>query len=467
MGLQELLRPYVFGVEGLDKLFGGSIPSPYVIVIAGHPGSGKTTLASTICYSNSLANHKCLYVSLQEDRDKLFGFMGRLGLDLEGAESRGLLKFFKIPVTLDIESSVEMLKLASIDNYDVLVIDSVNALLEAVKDDASRRAWLQNFFYSLPKITNGLVILVAELPHSSERLELGSIEFIADAVLILKHQVEDGLLTRVLEVRKARGVSITLAEIPFWISEGRGVEIWTPPLIEEIWIEGKRLQLPCGLLRKVFDHIHKGQVINITHPPESSYLNYLPILFLSMATLNDLRLLFVSYKHPRGSLKVPIISELVRRGVERAVAEEVVDKHMVFVSINPFSYSITQLTAKEFALVDDVNADVVVFDGVELPRQTVGLRRHVRELFNEMNYLRKRDKLVIRVGAYDDDLAYRLESSVADAVVRLEHVDTEAGEVAYKAFMWRTYRMPYVASQQELMECIDEGIEALKAQLIK
>lgn len=464
--MKELLEPYVFGVEGLDRLLGGSIQPPYVVVIAGHPGSGKTTLASTICYRNSLANHKCLYISLQEDKDKLFRFMSRLGLDLEGAESKGLLKFFKIPVTLDIESSVEMLKLTSIDNYDVLVIDSINALLEAVKDDAGRRAWLQNFFYSLPKITNGLVILNAELPYGSEELGLGSIEFIADAVLILKHRVEDGFSTRVLEVRKARGVPTTLAETPFSISEGRGVEIWVPPLLEGVRVEGRELQLPCGLLRKVFDHIHKGQVVNLVYPPDSDCLD-LPILLLNMAMLNDLRLLFISYKHPRESIKEQIVNKLMRQGIERAVAEEVIDKHVVFVSVNPFSCSPTQLTARELTLVDNVNADVVVFHGVELPRQTIELRKHIRELYNEMNYLRKGGKLVIRIGAYNDDLTYGLESSVADAVVKLEYVDTEAGEVAYKAFMWRSHRKPYIASQQELNECVDEVIETLKTQLIK
>ena len=41
---------YVFGINELDELLGSSLSPRSMVVIAGHPGSGKTTLASTICY---------------------------------------------------------------------------------------------------------------------------------------------------------------------------------------------------------------------------------------------------------------------------------------------------------------------------------------------------------------------------------------------------------------------------------
>ncbi|MEM1800692.1 MAG: ATPase domain-containing protein, partial [Desulfurococcaceae archaeon] len=57
---------FVTGIEGLNELFKGAINQPYMIVIAGHPGSGKTTLASKICYSNALLGYKCIYVTFYE-----------------------------------------------------------------------------------------------------------------------------------------------------------------------------------------------------------------------------------------------------------------------------------------------------------------------------------------------------------------------------------------------------------------
>jgi len=59
---------FIYGVEGLDKLLSGTLRPSTLTVISGHPGSGKTTLTSTICYANALKGRKCLYISFQEDR---------------------------------------------------------------------------------------------------------------------------------------------------------------------------------------------------------------------------------------------------------------------------------------------------------------------------------------------------------------------------------------------------------------
>lgn len=53
---------FVFGIETLDEHLGSSIAYGALAVVAGHPGAGKTTLASTICYRNALQGRKCLYI---------------------------------------------------------------------------------------------------------------------------------------------------------------------------------------------------------------------------------------------------------------------------------------------------------------------------------------------------------------------------------------------------------------------
>ncbi|MEM3990095.1 MAG: ATPase domain-containing protein [Desulfurococcaceae archaeon] len=466
--MREPHEALAFGVEGLDKLFGGSIPpTHYLIVIAGHPGAGKTILASTICYANTLRGHKCLYISFQEDKDKLFNFMEKLGLNLRNAESMNLFKFVKLPISFDIESVAMMLnKLLSSNKFDILVVDSINALLEVTRDDASKRSWLQNFFYSLPQVFNGLVILIAEVPYGLEKLELGGIEFIADAVLLLKHRVEEGFLTRVLEVRKIRGVPVTLAEIPFSITEGKGFEVWLPTVLEEIGREGGKLHLPCNLLRKTLDHIHRGQVINIVYPADCECPDSL-MFALGIVIQNDLRTMFISYRNPPESIRESIVGRLIIQGIESSAAEKIVDKYVVFRSLNPFSYSISQLTARELSLINSEEFDVVVFHGIEIPRHAVEPSQHIRELYNEMNYLRKRGKLVIRIGAYTNRLSYSLECGVSDALMRFKCLNSKMGEVNYRAFIWRKNKKPYIASSEEISECINEVIELIKTRLTK
>jgi len=233
------------GIEGLDKLLGNFISPPYNIVIAGHPGSGKTTMASTICYSNALKGRKCLYISLQEDKEKLYEYMSKLGLNLKEAESKGLLKFIKIPMSLDIEGVAETIsKFVSEEKHTVVVIDSLNPLLDILEKNIEKRSWLQNFFYTISRVINGLLILIAEMPYGSQTVELGSIEFVSDAILILKHRIDEGFLVRTLEIRKARGAPILLTEVPFSISEGKGIEVWVPAILEEINEVGKQIEVP-------------------------------------------------------------------------------------------------------------------------------------------------------------------------------------------------------------------------------
>lgn len=452
--MRELDRFLGLGVKGLDRILGNFVSPPYTMVLAGHPGAGKTTMASTICYSNALRGHKCLYISLQEDKEKLYKYMGKLGLDLEKVESMGFLKFVKIPMTLDIEGVSEAISKFISEDYRVVVLDSVNPLLDIIEKDSEKRSWLQNFFYTISRVINGLLILIAEMPYGSESLELGSIEFVSDAVLILKHKKEEGFIVRTLEIRKARGAPILLAEVPISISEGKGIEVWVPTILDEIVEVGKEIELPCNLLRKTLNHVHRGMVANIIYPSDSDYID-LALVLLSLAVKENMKLLFVSYKYSPTSMQEALIQSLVNKGLNRDLSERLVKSHVVFKSINPFSYSVSQLVLRELSIIEEIDPDIVVFHGVEIPRHTTDIGDHIRELYNQMNYLRKLGKIVVRIGAYTDDFSYKLESRVADVIVRLEYEVLE-GNVNYRIYLWRRFRQPYIATYEEIRECLEE-----------
>jgi len=448
------------GIEGLDKLLGSFISPPYNIVIAGHPGSGKTTMASTICYSNALKGRKCLYISLQEDKEKLYEYMSKLGLNLRDVESRGLFKFIKIPMSLDIEGVAETISKFVSEEHTVVVIDSLNPLLDIVEKNIEKRSWLQNFFYTISRVINGLLILIAEMPYGSQTIELGSIEFVSDAILILKHRIDEGFLVRTLEIRKARGAPILLAEVPFSISEGKGVEVWIPTILEEINEVGKQIGVPCNLLQKTLMHIHKGMVINITYPPDTDYVDLMLVL-LGLALKENLKLLLISYKYPPTSTQEALRNKLINKGISRDQVEKLISDYIIFKSINPFSYSVSQLVIRELLMIEKLNPDIIVFHGVEIPRHTTNINTHIRELYNQMNYLKKLGKIIVRIGAYTDNLSYNLESRIADVIIRFWYEGSE-GNVSHKAYIWRRFRYPYIATQEELQECVEEAMNTIR-----
>src|SRR6478752_5686596 len=59
-----IIRKLPTGVPGLDEILGGGIPEFSFNIIAGAPGSGKTTLAHQIMFANATPERPALYVSI-------------------------------------------------------------------------------------------------------------------------------------------------------------------------------------------------------------------------------------------------------------------------------------------------------------------------------------------------------------------------------------------------------------------
>ena len=127
---------FTFGIDVLNEYFGSALTPGTTLLVAGNPGAGKTTLASTICYKNALKGLPCLYVSFVEDREKFLRIMKSLGMDFEKLEQENLFKYIRIPV-IATEDVTDFLSSAINEEIKkqgtkVIVIDSVNPLLDAL-----------------------------------------------------------------------------------------------------------------------------------------------------------------------------------------------------------------------------------------------------------------------------------------------------------------------------------------------
>lgn len=459
---------FTLGTLELDSILGDALVPGSLLVVAGHPGSGKTTLASTICYANAQRGKKCLYVSFQEHKEKLYSNMKKLGLNLEELEKQGLLFFVKLPLLAkgDAVDSVLSTISESVIKYNpgIVVVDSITPLLKATENDVSARAVLQNFFAELPQLLKGLVVLLAEVPLGLESTKLGDIEFVADVVLILKHKVVQGLLTRYMELRKARGANISVAELPFTITEGKGLVVYGPVVLEEIPAAGTEfIEPPCRVFREVVGSIKRGEVIYMTYPPDARPTKTLAFL-VATAAVNGLKVLFISYKSSPRDLRALAKRELVELGVNEEVAEKLVDQYFVFRGINPLGVSLSQLSLLETKIIEEHNPDVVVFHGVDIPAALIETSTWRAGLLNELLYLRKRGVTTIRMGSYDDK--YWFNASLADVVVKVSVREVERnGEKSfeYESYVWRRgMDKPLLIGERALVECIAEVREIVK-----
>ena len=88
------MRRVVTGIDGLDKMLGGGLPSERSFLVCGGPGSGKTVMAMQFLYYGAV---ECcepgLYVSLDESKDNLREEMAGFGWDIDKLEKSGQFLF--------------------------------------------------------------------------------------------------------------------------------------------------------------------------------------------------------------------------------------------------------------------------------------------------------------------------------------------------------------------------------------
>ena len=81
---KEKIPTFIRGFD--DKLFGG-IPKGHVVLIAGEPGTMKSSVASYILYNNAKEKGtKGVYISLEQGRDSLMDHLLNLNMDYEKVE---------------------------------------------------------------------------------------------------------------------------------------------------------------------------------------------------------------------------------------------------------------------------------------------------------------------------------------------------------------------------------------------
>ena len=456
-----LLKDYVFGIEWLDKNFSSVLKLKPLILIAGCPGSGKTVLACTISYANALRGRKVLYITFHESKEKLFKIMSDLGMNLNDVEVRGTFNFVKIPIPLSIDNlSDTIFKLISKYSPEVVVFDTINPIMTITKDESVRRVLLQNFFYGLSESINGMTILVAE--SIGEDINLSNIEFIADVVFILKQRISKGLISRSLMIKKIRGVEVSVAEIPFRICSNLGIVLYPPPILEEVSPEYEELELPCEVLKKVVGHIHKSMHIYITYPPDAR-LPHATIIPLSIALHNNLKVLVISYIYPPDVVKSQLLRALSLIGLKGKEVEELIDKYIVVKSINPTAYSLDELYIHELRLVDSLeDVDVVVIHDVGLVARLSNASEYLSKLYNQLNYLRLKRVLTVRLGSYVSNELHRLNVLLSSMVLRFEPVFRDGKFVGVQAYVWRRGTTPYIITSEELSRCLEEIAENLR-----
>jgi circadian clock protein KaiC len=202
------------GIPELDVVLGGGLGAGSLVILAGGPGTGKTTLAEQICFANATPARKAIYyTTLSESPSKLvrhlepFTFFdpAALGDRVEFVHLEGLL-FDENgreggggvgPLVAEVVRKTFEAKPA------VVVIDSAKALREFVEEEPLRKV-----VYDLAgRVGHTGAVLLFLGEYTLEEIESSPEFSLADGILHMAYEPHEPIDRRWLRVVKMRGTS--------------------------------------------------------------------------------------------------------------------------------------------------------------------------------------------------------------------------------------------------------------------
>lgn len=233
------------GVPGLDELIEGGIPEGSGLLIAGGTGTGKTILASQITYNVADEGKHALYVTFEEDKDRLIRQMEGLGFPVGKLIDQGRLAIYSVKEDGDInETYADVKKIVEKNGTKLLVIDSLAMVLTLARyySDISKKMGIPSKKGLMPsgeQLTResicsiirklerlgATVIFVDEADEKGVNITReGVAEFIVDGVIRLQKTDFGTGVSRGITIEKMRETKISLDVQAFEITEN-GVKV--------------------------------------------------------------------------------------------------------------------------------------------------------------------------------------------------------------------------------------------------
>jgi len=229
------------GIEKLDEMLCGGIPTGSTVLVVGSSGTGKTTLCMQYLINGAKKGERGVFFTITEPLFKLtknlesFSFYdkklvesGLVNLiDLRIISERLGLDTEKYTVE-DASALLDILRdIANELNVKRLVIDSITALCYRLQTPEMIRDFIFKLGSSLAAM-NCTTLLTSEIPpFKFQYSPYGIEEFISDGILFLGDVERKGDLIRTFQIVKMRGTAHDRTKTAMLISTKNGVELET------------------------------------------------------------------------------------------------------------------------------------------------------------------------------------------------------------------------------------------------
>lgn len=235
------------GIEGLDVMLRGGIPSGSAVLVSGKIGTGKTTFTMQFLVSGAKDHDEPgVYVTVDERPGDLRREMLNFGWDLAALEKEGKLAIVDVAslvAELPTKEEYRVTGELSVDNVVSTIIDVVTTLgAKRLVLDSIPALGMQMDLPALRKVLHRLVhlllnldctsLLTTEIDEATRNIsKYGVEEFLVRGVILLD-LIEDerGAAMRTVKIRKMREVEHDLDKRPMKITK-EGVVVYSSETI--------------------------------------------------------------------------------------------------------------------------------------------------------------------------------------------------------------------------------------------
>ena len=228
------LQKSLTGIQGLDEVTGGGLPSGRPTLVSGGAGSGKTMFGLEFLVRGATQyGEPGVFMSFEETIPDLTTNAASLGFDLSRmvADKKLFLDHVLISRSEVAETGEYDLDGLFIRIADAvqrvgarrIVLDTIEALFGELPNPGILRAEIRRLFGWLKE--KGLTtVITAERDRPDKLTRHGIEEFVSDCVILLDHRIREEISTRRLRIVKYRGSTHGTNEYPFLIDE-QGISV--------------------------------------------------------------------------------------------------------------------------------------------------------------------------------------------------------------------------------------------------
>jgi circadian clock protein KaiC len=371
------------GVPGLNDVLGGGVPALSLNLIAGGPGSGKTTLTMQMLFANSTPARPSLFITLLGETtlkmlryQQLFDFfdLRRVGSDVH------FLNLNEEALSGDLDGVLTRI-IEEVDRLHpaIVVVDSFRSLTRAQGADTPAGR-LEHFVQRLAmhlttwEITS---FLIGEYQESELR---DPIFTVADGIIWLSQEVNRNSVVRRLQIVKARGMA-SMPGLHTIRMSSAGVQVFprTPERPDDVHPKKKeRLSTGiAGLDEMMGGGIPAGDSLVLAGATGTGKTTFAMKFIAAGLAAGETAVIVIFEEHPNAYLARA-------KGVEVDLREAVREDKLQIIYLRPLDLSVDETLEEIRSAVARIGATRVVIDS--LSGFEMALAPAFREDFRESLY---------------------------------------------------------------------------------